>query len=610
MLNVTRATIISLLLSFFLTHSVLSQQDVRGLVTNQYGDPLPFAAIIMENGPVSGTKTDVDGAFYIPYLYEGTYQLVASYTGYDSKKVEIIIKEEDVRVTIQLEEDVAELKATVRTGTFAPESKLKSNASITTVNFKEIEPNTPEGPGELLSSISGVYVDRSGGNINNRVFVRGLTTGSINFWGQPTGTGFRYVSLQEDGLPVISTMMNGAAPDYIHRADRTIARLEAVKGGSSSIAAPNSPGGIFNFISKIGGLDFGGEAQLSFGAYDNQRAMTRADYGFGGAINDEWRYYVGGFYRMDEGPREVSGIANMGGQLKGNLAYFGKNTTFKFHLKYLNDKNGTYSPVPISSISNTQSFRDFDPRHSTIYPDVSQEVTDFSTFPELQQMEFNTQDGSASEVISGMVELEQRIGGKWSVVNKTRVSKLDLGMNRFTEISRNNEFLNLPDIRLFDLTSNELYTQEEVADGFVTLGAATSTTDVTDLINELSILYKTDRHQVTIGAYGAVNQSEVHYRFNALTTLLEPELRVVGLEQTNPYLGWSTPGETGFDPITGPATIAYTDENGYWGNNLALLPSSETTTLTLAGYLNDVWKVNDQVSLFAGFRFETITYQG
>lgn len=84
-----------------------------------------------------------------------------------------------------------------------------------------------------------------------QIFPRGLSTGQNN------QLGFRYVSLQEEGLPLMSSQLGFAVVDMFHRPDATVGRLEAIRGGTSSIIIANAPCGIFNFISKTGGNNHG-----------------------------------------------------------------------------------------------------------------------------------------------------------------------------------------------------------------------------------------------------------------------------------------------------------------------------------------------------------------
>jgi outer membrane receptor protein involved in Fe transport len=94
--------------------------------------------------------------------------------------------------------------------------------------------------------------------------------------------------------------------------------LEALRGGSGSIFANNSPGGLINFITKEGGNDFKGTAKLETSTY----GLMRTDVNVGGAlVQDKLFFNVGGFYRTDDGIRKTGFKANNGGQIRMNLKY-------------------------------------------------------------------------------------------------------------------------------------------------------------------------------------------------------------------------------------------------------------------------------------------------
>ena len=159
------------------------------------------------------------------------------------------------------------------TGQATPRKKLESSVAITTIDPKKIARIAPRNTADLLKAIPGFYVESSGGEGGNNLFTRGI----------PADGSFRYVSVQEDGLPVF------AAPecmfmniDLIVRVDQNLDRLEGVRGGSASIFASNAAGGIINYISKTGGNRFGGSAKFSVGDY----GMFRTDLEFGGPISE------------------------------------------------------------------------------------------------------------------------------------------------------------------------------------------------------------------------------------------------------------------------------------------------------------------------------------
>ncbi len=120
--------------------------------------------------------------------------------------------------------------------------------------------------------------------------------------------------MQEDGLPVFEDgALQFANADNFFRVDNTVSRLEALRGGSGSIYANNSPGGLINFISKEGTNTFKGTAKLETGSY----GLMRTDVNVGGAlVQDKLFFNVGGFYRVDNGIRKTGFKANDGVRLK------------------------------------------------------------------------------------------------------------------------------------------------------------------------------------------------------------------------------------------------------------------------------------------------------
>ena len=100
---------------------------------------------------------------------------------------------------------------------------------------------------DLLLNVAGVFVNSSLGEIRGMVYSRGISADSSD-----GATGQYYVSMQEDGLPITNVNFGNYGASYFNRPDATLQRVEAVRGGSASITSSNSPGGAFNYISRIG----------------------------------------------------------------------------------------------------------------------------------------------------------------------------------------------------------------------------------------------------------------------------------------------------------------------------------------------------------------------
>ena len=124
--------------------------------------------------------------------------------------------------------DPLALDAVVVSGTFNPASKLESSTAITTFSAQQVEQQAPRGTAELLKSAPGLPGDEQLRRDRRRRH-RARAAASPN-------SSFRYVSLQEDGLPAFEAPgLLFAFPDAMARLDETVARVEAVRGGSAAV---------------------------------------------------------------------------------------------------------------------------------------------------------------------------------------------------------------------------------------------------------------------------------------------------------------------------------------------------------------------------------------
>ncbi|MFM2370292.1 MAG: hypothetical protein RIS85_14, partial [Pseudomonadota bacterium] len=134
-----------------------------------------------------------------------------------------------------------------------------------------------------------------------------------------------------------------ASADQFIRADLSLSQVQAIRGGSASTFASNSPGGVVNLISKTGETA-GGTVQVSSGLGHD---LKRVDFEYGSPLGDGWRFHVGGFYRQGEGPRAIGYDGFRGGQIKLNVTRQFANGFIRFYGKYLDDRQPNYSLFPV-----------------------------------------------------------------------------------------------------------------------------------------------------------------------------------------------------------------------------------------------------------------------
>src|SRR6185503_16970158 len=189
--------------------------------------------------------------------------------------------------------DAVKLEEYVVTGVFNATEARKATTAITAVPADIIAEQALISADDLLLNVAGVFVNSSLGEIRGMVYSRGISADSSD-----GATGQYYVSMQEDGLPITNIAFGNYNASYFNRPDATLQRVEAVRGGSASITSSNSPGGAFNYISRIGPARFGGEVRSRVGVEGRWSPTYRADAVLGGPLGGKgWVYSVGGFYR-------------------------------------------------------------------------------------------------------------------------------------------------------------------------------------------------------------------------------------------------------------------------------------------------------------------------
>jgi len=318
-------------------------------------------------------------------------------------------------VIAQEDADASEkpLEEIIVTAVARASSTLMSSVSVSGVNQEQIQNFAPRSAAEIFRNIPGIRSESTGGEGNANIAVRGLPVAS---------GGAKFLQLQEDGLPILEfgDIAFGNA-DILLRADYSIRRVEAVRGGSASTFVSNSPGGVINFISNTG-EDAGGSLGITRGIdYDT----TRADFAYGGPLGDDLRFHVAGFYRIGDGPREAGYNGNKGGQIKANITKDFDNGYVRLYLKYLDDRSIGYLPMPVA-VSGTNA----DPTISSVANfDVSSDTPHSPFF--LSNLGIGG-DGNrrTSDISDGMRPVSKVIGGEfsfdfedgWNISDKIRVA--------------------------------------------------------------------------------------------------------------------------------------------------------------------------------------------
>jgi iron complex outermembrane recepter protein len=408
--NIPLNGIKSLFSLFFILFSIgLFAQNISGTIKDNEGAPIVGASILVK-GTSNGTVSDGNGAFILNNVAKGS-TLVVSFVGFTTQEINA-----DGSLSITMSEGEA-LDEVVVTGVFDPRTRMQASVAISTLNSVQLDRIVPTSSVDLLKNMPGVYVNAAKGEVGSSVYTRGL-----NYNG-----GFFYVSMQEDGLPVLG-ISGLVQPDAFLRADATIHRVEVVRGGTASILGPNAPGGLFNYVSKKGGQTLGGEVRTRVGMEGNgKNPYLRGDFNIGGPLSNDksLTFNVGGFYRNADGPKNPGYKLSYGGQVKANIIKQYSSGSIKVYAKLLDDNTAPFEFTPTVDFANPRTAGAFNNTSSTLIQSLEYTIPKASTGLD-RDIVYNTKKGQAFNELAAGFSWEQRFGEGWTFSNNFRVSNKDV----------------------------------------------------------------------------------------------------------------------------------------------------------------------------------------
>jgi outer membrane receptor protein involved in Fe transport len=305
----------------------------------------------------------------------------------------------------------------VVTGVFNATEARKATTAISTLDASMIAEQVPLSADDLLLNVAGVFVNSSLGEIRGMVYSRGISADSSD-----GATGQYYVSMQEDGLPITNIAFGNYNASYFNRPDATLQRVEAVRGGSASITSSNSPGGAFNYISRVGSPRGSSEVRTRFGLEGRGSPTYRADLTTGGPLGTKgWLYNVGGFYRYAEGHRPAIGYPmNNGFVVRGNLFRDYGSGSVKIYGKYMDDRNHWYEYLLARDPQDPKQYPGLSRYSTNLFPQSSHQYPreSDSTFAT-----FDTADAVRSRQRYAGIEWKHDFADGWSLNHNVKFSR-------------------------------------------------------------------------------------------------------------------------------------------------------------------------------------------
>ncbi len=256
MSSLTRVT---LTLSFSVISILLSAQSITGVVTDDMGNTLPGANVVVVGVEGKGAVTDFNGVYEIKNVPVGKVILEFSFIGFQDKVVEIDLPATGINVDVVLSESQDQLDEVVVVG-YGVKRRREISGSVVKLDAKEInDMPAPSFENALQGKAAGVQIITGSGLAASPSVVRIRGTASISAAGDPL-----YVV---DGIPVTQDyFINGNSGGMNNNPLATlnpndIESVEILKDASATaIYGSRGANGVIIITTKRGnkgGLQFG-----------------------------------------------------------------------------------------------------------------------------------------------------------------------------------------------------------------------------------------------------------------------------------------------------------------------------------------------------------------
>ncbi len=221
------------LLSMCISQAYAQQLTVKGVVKDNFGDPL-IGVNVLEKGTTNGIITDADGNFTLTVASPQSV-LVVSYIGYLTQEVAV---KGQTSFEINLKDDVEALEEVVVVG-YGSQKKVNMTGAVSTIKSDALSDRPVTNATNALAGLaSGLYVSNSGGN------TPGYESQTIRIRGQGTLN-------NSDPLIVVDGMAGGVSISDLNPQD--IESISVLKdAASSSIYGSRAANGVILITTKKG----------------------------------------------------------------------------------------------------------------------------------------------------------------------------------------------------------------------------------------------------------------------------------------------------------------------------------------------------------------------
>ncbi len=231
-----KALFITLLL-FVTTISFGQSGTVHGTLKVD-GNVQDLATIVVSTTPVIGVITNIKGYFHIEEIPYDTYNVTASYIGYEPKTKTVTLNEQNnsIELNFNLNETINTLNEIVVTGTKTYKRQTDSPVIVNIISSLTLDNVQACNLSEGLKFQPGLRVETDCQTCNYT---------QLRMNGLPGG----YSQILINGRPIFSPLTGLYGLEQLPT--NMIDRIEVVRGGGSSLYGSSAIGGTVNVITKV-----------------------------------------------------------------------------------------------------------------------------------------------------------------------------------------------------------------------------------------------------------------------------------------------------------------------------------------------------------------------
>lgn len=309
---VSNKTLLSLLLFYLLLLIIIPEQldaaSLRGKVSDERGRPLKGVNITVQETNI-GLTSNAFGLFSIDNLKEGTYRLLFSYIGYESKTIQVELESDQTSAqNIVMTEEILNLDAVVVTAQKTVEQIQDVPITMSVIDGPLLTRNSQVNLDILSGFTPGFNIHFNNMNRPNYV-IRGLTSDAFLASAQPR------VSVFYNNIPI---SRNTGALIELHDMER----IEVLKGPQGTLFGRGAQIGSIHLISKKPLNYMHGDFSIGVGNYGQQM--------YNGMINLPLTHNIYSRFAFTHSQREGFVTNTFGGELNNK-----QTTALRSSLRYI-----------------------------------------------------------------------------------------------------------------------------------------------------------------------------------------------------------------------------------------------------------------------------------